>query len=321
MKIFQTILLVVLLGTTINAQSLLYVKANADGSGASWQDAASLQTALDVADNGTHIWVAQGIYLPTDEDDRSASFHINKEVKIYGGFVGNETSLSQRDIRINKTILSGEINTKTPDDNSYTVVTIEGASNETVLDGFTISGGMADGSTASGTAPRCGGAIFNDGTSAGASNPVIRNCNFKDNIAREGGAIYNYGLKGESSPLVSNCTFTNNQADLDGGAIYNNAANGDSNPRLIDCTFKENVAGYGAGIYSNAKGGESSVDLNGCIFKDNMAYMWGGGIYGNDKEGFTIALDDCSFANNYPTDINKEITVGQVNTARITDAK
>lgn len=321
MKLLITTFCAFFLCVALNAQDLLYVKADAAGNGTSWQDATDLQTALKIAAPGSHIWVATGTYLPTDDSDRNATFRINKEIKIYGGFIGNETSLRQRDTRNNKTILSGNIGTADFQDNSYTVVTIEGATDATVLDGFTIKDGNADGSTQPGTAQRGGGAIFNNGAQNGTSNPVIRNCIFVDNTAREGGAIYNCGLRGESSPTIAGCTFKNNAADLDGGAVYNNAANGDSNPKLIDCTFKDNVAGYGAGIYSNTKNGESKIDLNGCIFKDNMAYMWGGGIFGNDKAGFEVALDDCSFAGNYPTDINKEITVGQVNTARSYGAK
>jgi len=319
MKLFLTAIFAFLF-TTINAQELIYVKANATGDGTSWQNAANLQTALDLATEGAHLWVAEGTHLPTEGSDRNASFIIDKDIKIYGGFNGNETSMTQRDLRINKTILSGEIASNKIEDNSFTAVTIEGASSEMVLDGFTITAGMADGSTLPGTASRCGGAIFNDGQSQ-SSNPIIRNCIFQDNIAREGGAVYNLGLNGESSPVLSSCTFKGNQADLDGGAIYNNAANGNSNPKLVDCTFKDNVAGYGAGIYSNTKGGDSKLDLNGCIFQDNMAYMWGGGIFGNEKAGFVVAMDDCSFANNYPTDINKEITVGQVDTSRSRGAK
>jgi predicted outer membrane repeat protein len=319
MKLFLTAIFAILF-TTINAQQLIYVKANATGDGSSWQSAADLQTGLDLATEGAQLWVAKGTHLPTESRDRSASVVVDKDIKIYGGCIGSETSISQRDARINKTILSGEIASNKVEDNSYTVITIKGASAAMILDGFTITAGMADGSTQPGTAARCGGAIFNDGQSV-SSNPIIRNCIFKDNIAREGGAVYNLGLNGESSPKLLNCTFKSNQADLDGGAIYNNAANGNSNPILVNCIFKDNVAGYGAGIYSNTKGGDSKLDLNGCIFQDNMAYMWGGGIFGNEKSGFEVAMDDCSFANNYPTDINKEITVGQVDTSKSRGAK
>ena len=303
------------------AQDIIFVIPNGTGNGTSWEQASDLNNALEYAPAGAQLWLAEGTYLPTAANDRSASFMIDKDLKIYGGFNGNETSLTQRDIRTNATVLSGEIGTADFADNSYTVVTIQGASANTVLDGLTIMSGNADGSTAPGTAARCGGAIFNHGTQGTASVPVIRNCIFRDNSAREGGAVYNYGRNGESSPTLVNCTFKNNQADLDGGAIYNNAADGDSNPVLTDCTFQNNVAGYGAGIYSNTANGESHINLNGCVFQDNMAYMWGGGIFGNEKAGFEVALDECSFANNYPTDINKEITVGTVNTAKIRGAK
>lgn len=322
MKLFITALLCAMsLGITINAQDLLFVKENATGDGSSWTTATNLQKALSIAKEGTQIWVAKGIYLPTKDKNRDASFSITKNLKLYGGFIGNETAINQRDIRLNKTILSGEINSKKIDDNSYTVVYIENATNSTVIDGFTIKGGFATGSTQAGTTQRCGGAIFNNGNKGAGSNPIISNCVFQDNIAREGGAIYNYASNGSSSPIISNCTFTNNQADLDGGAIYNNASNGKSNPLMINCTFKDNLANYGAGIYSNTKNGSSNISLKNCAFKNNMASMWGGGIFGNEKAGLQLALTNCTFNENYPTDINKEITVGKVNTARTRDAK
>lgn len=315
MKFILTALLAVITFTT-NAQSILFVTENGQGNGTSWEEATDLSTALDVAIVGTQIWVAQGTYTPTTTGDRNASFTINKDIKVYGGFTGNETTINQRNIRINKTVLSGEINTPDFKDNSYTIVTIEGVSNKMILDGFTITGGTADGSTKEGSAPRCGGAIFNN-----SSSPVISNCIFKENMAREGGALYNLGVAAQCNPIITNCKFLNNQADLDGGAIYNNGKNGNCNPTLNNCTLKDNVAGYGAGIYCNTKNGNSDVEINGCTFTDNMAYMWGGGIFGNDKAGFTVAIEDCSFAGNYPTDINKEITVGEVNTSRIVGAK
>src|SRR5262245_7646513 len=78
--------------------------------GTSWSQAyLSLQTALGAAVSGDEIWVANGTYLPTATTDRTISFVVPNGVKLFGGFAGagvNESSLAQRDIVANKTILS-----------------------------------------------------------------------------------------------------------------------------------------------------------------------------------------------------------------------
>ena len=69
----------------------------------------------------------------------------------------------------------------------------------TVLDGFTITGGLAD----------LGGAMYNDG-----SSPTVTNCLFSGNSASiHGAGMYNCS----SSPTVTNCRFTENSAMYDGG--------------------------------------------------------------------------------------------------------
>ncbi|NJR41335.1 MAG: hypothetical protein HC767_00455 [Akkermansiaceae bacterium] len=57
--------------------------------------------------------MAKGTYFPDDGrtgiiGDRELSFELSGQ-KIYGGFAGNETSLSQRNIQANPTSLSGAI--------------------------------------------------------------------------------------------------------------------------------------------------------------------------------------------------------------------
>ena len=99
--------------------NIIYVNSNATigGNGNSWETAFKyLQDALDVTTsrNGDQVWIAQGTYYPDDganvtEGDRFASFMIKDQVALYGGFIGNETELAQRDWESYPTILSGEI--------------------------------------------------------------------------------------------------------------------------------------------------------------------------------------------------------------------
>jgi hypothetical protein len=144
---------------SLSAQSVIYVNQNVSGgqnTGISWTDAfTNLQNALGIAAYGDVIWVAKGTYLPTTSTNRSISFVLKNGVKIYGGFLGGETNINQRDFELNETKLSGEIGSFSTLDNTYNVVYGEGLDSTTVLDGFVIEKGNALGSTQSKGAGAC----------------------------------------------------------------------------------------------------------------------------------------------------------------------
>ena len=285
-----------LLGGALCAQTL-YVRPDASGDGSSWQQAADLQTVLLDATAGTQIWVARGTYYPTPGTDRTASFVVPDGVRLYGGFTGNESGLVQRNPGVNLTILSGEIGTTAPTDNSYNVVYTEGAGASTLIDGFTITGGYAMGVGRPHERVRCGGGWYNDGSDA-PSNPTVSNCKFSQNVARDGGAIYNNGRGGEASPTLQSCSFFENRAADDGGALYNYGGRGGrSNPTLTACTIRGNAANYGAGLFNHGGKGESSPQLRGCTIAQNTAHVQGGTLYNMDINGVTEPqLDNCSLA-------------------------
>ena len=136
------------------AAAVVYVNAAATGGndGSSWVNAyTSLPSALTAANSGDEIWVASGTYRPTTTTNRDVSFPLKNGVGTYGGFLGTETLRSQRDPAANVTILSGDIGTPgSSSDNSYHVVTADSTvTASTVLDGFTITGGNANGLSAS----------------------------------------------------------------------------------------------------------------------------------------------------------------------------
>jgi len=88
----------VLIHTGIAGAAVRYVKT--DGSTTSdclgtWSNACTLQRALTASVAGDEIWVQSGLYKP-HASNRSTSFVINKDLKVYGGFVGTETLLVQR---------------------------------------------------------------------------------------------------------------------------------------------------------------------------------------------------------------------------------
>ena len=142
---FKILILIsfIILPAIVFAQNVnIYVNQQASGanSGKSWENAyTDLQTALKNAKSGQQIWVAAGIYHPTTDADRSVFFEMVEEVALYGGFQGDEQSLSERDWKKNLTVLSGDIGQQgVIEDNTKQVV--KGA-DYAVIDGFIIENG------------------------------------------------------------------------------------------------------------------------------------------------------------------------------------
>ncbi|MCB9852579.1 MAG: hypothetical protein H6819_05750 [Phycisphaerales bacterium] len=88
--------------------------ASFGGNGESWATAfGSIDAALDYLnsdDKVANLWVAAGTYMPTMLTDpmepRSATYSIPDGVRIYGGFAGTESLLSERDPIANPTFLT-----------------------------------------------------------------------------------------------------------------------------------------------------------------------------------------------------------------------
>ncbi len=226
---------------------IIYVNKNASGtaSGTTWENAyPNLQDALAVAVAGNEIWVAAGTYLPSTTNNRFESFTIPSGVKLYGGFAGTETQLSARNPKLNTTILSGNIgDTNTKNDNSYTVVIMYNVTEQTLLDGFTITGGNG---------AEHGAGIINQ-----QGSPVINQCIIANNSAiNTSGGLYNNFLPGGSgSPVVSNTVFTGNSAYY-GGAVRNEVGTGGSaTTKFVNTIFYNNSSPNGSAIENRVSGG------------------------------------------------------------------
>ena len=270
----------------------LFVNVSATGAknGTSWLDAyTSLQSALNSTCPISQIWLAQGTYKPTTTTDRSISFPMKNNLAIYGGFNGTETLLSQRNWVTNVTTLSGDIGAAGSADNSYNVVkNFNNNLNSTaILDGFTITGGNANGGNIVPTSNlNCGGGMYNS-----QSSPRITNCIFTGNSAigatsAGGGGMFNYN---NASPSISKCSFIGNSATTGGGGLHNNYS---CSPVITDCIFTSNTSsGFGGGINNYSS---SNPTITNCRFTGNSA-IGGGGLYNN--YGAPI-LTNCLFSGN-----------------------
>ena len=94
-------LLVLLLGASLlaQAQTIRYVKptATGNGDGSSWAQCQRQFAGHNQCQCAKQqVWVAAGTYKPTTGTDRTISFAMRAGVAIYGGFMGNETTLGAR---------------------------------------------------------------------------------------------------------------------------------------------------------------------------------------------------------------------------------
>lgn len=320
-QLLPTIILILF---ALSAFGQIFVKSDASGAvdGSSWTDAfTELSDALSVATEGDEIWVAEGTYLPGgDNANRDAIFFLDLNIKLYGGFDGTESSLTDRgNYEDHPTILSGDVNgddipnnfTDNREDNCRHIMwTDTMITNETIIDGFFFQNGHTEGGDGSGNDRRAGAILSygapiirnctftqNYGYFAGAVYPRgafatgfrILNCNFYENEGRSGGCIYIVSL---NAGLVESCSFTNNKA-VSGSGIYNASAIN----TIRNCTFENNTAtsadddARGGGIYNS----EVFCKVENCTFLNNEA-DFGGGIYSRIS---TDTILNCTFLNNF----------------------
>ncbi len=321
-----TILATLLLGISTRAQATHYfVNASASGSanGLSWTDAfTNLQEALSIVVPGDEIWVAAGQYKPTTGTTRTISFQVRNGVDVYGGFAGNETDLSQRDVATNPTVLNGDIGEPgNSADNCHTVVTADNLTTTVILDGFRIMNGYS----AAGSSYNGGGLRI---TNTLSGNVVLRQCAVLNNFSGTyGGGMYIASVR----LTIENCEFNNNQAGSgSGGAVCNGNVNGSGSIVTIqDSRFKNNSARVGACLYNSQSYNELVIDR--CIFTNNTsensilsfddfesAQLLNSYVIGNTVDGFSsnvinvnsttqeevFSMINCTVAHNFNTYAN-----------------
>jgi hypothetical protein len=210
-------------------------------------DYPTIQSAIDAATAGYEIVVALGTY------NEAINFH-GKAIRLCSSAGPGMTIIDASGL------------------NASVVTCNSGEGGDTILEGFTVTGGNASN----------GGGMYNTG-----SSPTVTNCIFTANTASRGGGM----LNNQSDPTVTDCTFSGNSAGQSGGGMYNDTG---SSPTVTDCTFTGNTAlAYnGGGMYSCA---ESDPTVTDCIFTSNEAGSYGGGMH---SSGCTPTVTNCTFNGN-----------------------
>jgi hypothetical protein len=287
-----------------NGQTI-YVNQNATGSnnGTSWANAyVSLQTALtSVITTNKTIWVAAGTYKPSPSDRNTSFTFTYNGTNVYGGFIGTETLLSQRNPNVNITTLSGDLlsndtssllpNETTRQDNSYHVIQIRGNTQNIVIDGFTISDGNANGVANNDCATSAnlqsyhlrGGAIYANPYAGGHNlTAFIRNCILEKNSGTDVAvytAFHPCGITVLSADInFEQCIVKNNYSGGNSAMLFSgsNGYNTYSKGSIVNCLFYNNTAINASCIYlgaSTASGGNATgidVDIINSTFSNNI---------------------------------------------------
>ena len=123
------------------------------------------------------------------------------------------------------------------------------------------------------------------------SNARIVDCRFINNFASEnGGAISSVGGVVD----IQNCLFEDNQANERGGAVYSRLGS----LKLSNSIFNDNNAEYGGSLYLKS----NDTIVTGCNFLNSKAYMKGAAVYLKEY----ALLKGCNYvSNSAPNDKNK----------------
>lgn len=218
---------------------------DSDGGG----DFVEIQPAIEAAQSGDEIEVRPGTYVEFIN-------YGGREIRVYGS--------------------SGyAVTTIQPGIGPYHTITFEsGEGRDAILEGFTVTGGS--GRHMESLGGRSGGAIGCYG-----SNPMFRDCMFRDNTADYGGAI----ALDNSNPLITGCLFVENVVENNGSAI----AGPNSAPTIHDCFFSDNEAPFGFGTVHLTH----PAEILGCTFFDNEAR--GAGAINCPEEGADMIITGCLF--------------------------
>lgn len=338
-KTFYAIILCLIASTMMPAQNIYFVKAGASGDGSSWVFAmGDLQEAIDSCEENDEIWIAEGVYYPTHPNPKlgggpkNVTYYISKNIKLYGGFQGDETNITQRLPDQYLTILSGDIgipNNST--DNTSNLIYIDATTshgpitNSCVLDGLRIVHSRTGiRSLAVGEEASCGPSLRNCYFSnhelailafANGGSYDIFQCLFENN----GGGVISIGNSGDNPIFIRQCEFVDNDYAISvaedsifiDSCYFNNSAStgtaafsGAGHAYISNCSFENNDAGFnfgeGGAIHYEVDTGMATLEVLNCSFIGNQARV-AGAVYlkaGLSGGSLDFALINCNFSSN-----------------------
>lgn len=288
-----------------------YVKPEATGlgTGTDWENASfDLQAMLNASDSGDEVWVSSGTYKPTEfppdcincSSPRDYTFFVPDGVKLYGGFVGCETDIAQRNLSGNITMLSGNIGSvSSSSDNCYHVLLAVAPSIGGIgvtIDGFTVTLGSDFFSGA--TQIIVGGNNIERSNGAGihivGGTNYISNNKINKNYSYRGSGIF---ILNSVSSYITNNSIRENTGQVAGGISINGGNNTITNnnisDNILDCC-PSMIGNAGAGIL--VTNGNNIISYN--FISGNQANHEGTGAGISTSQG-TNYITNNIITNNY----------------------
>ncbi|MCH2133218.1 MAG: S8 family serine peptidase [Phycisphaerales bacterium] len=251
-------------------------------------DFLSIQAAIDAAQNGDQIMVWPGTYTDVG---RSVINTKGKQLTIWSTD-GPEY-----------TIIDGEGQRRA-------LMCDGGEGEDTVLEGFTFTNGVADDyDFGNGAVWNVGGAVL----CSNSASPTLRSCTISKSTAEYGGG---FAAAFFARPRLEYCTILDNEATISGGGMLlsayadvvaegcyvwmNKATTGgaitvefDSDPKFFSCTMADNLASdHGGAVYAVEN---CVLEFTACDVVGNKAEEDGGGMY---VQGSSLLLDYCTMSQN-----------------------
>jgi len=221
------------------------------------QDSPSIQEAIIAVNPGGQVIVSPGIY--------------NETIRPFGKPVHILSTDGPSATIIDATGLGGSVARFS-----------NGETTQTILEGFTLTGGTGSSVNIGGSTVIIGGGVY-----VANSSPRIVDCVIIGNTATFGGGIF----CNSASPIVENSVIADNSANPSSGGGAFNFAN--SAPQYIDSVFSGNIATANGGAMSNQN---SSPITTGTTFVGNTAAGSGGAI--RNIQGGAPQFINCTFADN-----------------------
>ena len=243
------------------------------GNGTSWALAfQTIQPAIDAAAaaGGGEVWVTAGTYVETGDVPLSGALHVPDGVHVFGGFVGTESSPSQR--------VAGHATRIKVEHSPAPLHLLELGSN-TVLDGIHVSGAVE-------------AAIY----CVGQSNVTLRDVKITGEDSPGTGTAMSWGLfvLDSSEITLSGCSIVSGQRLsaallarsedilLEGCEVSDNhvgiSARRVRNLKISETSFRRNTAhsNWGGalalwGYYTLGSEYVYGVDVTNCVFEDNFS--------------------------------------------------
>jgi hypothetical protein len=194
-------------------------------------------------------------------------------VRIYGGFIGNETLKTQRDWYQYLTILSGQVGDPLNDsDNALHVVSAFGSFNAYAkLDGFTITKGFTRGGVQTGV---YSSDFINDGSAihcSGLVKAIFQNLNLKANYSL-GSTVHFKGQSSSNQLGPDSYYMVNCRSELDNTSSFRYFIRGeDASVSLYNCLFKLSPS-VGVGNGDAIESFPGMLDIRNCAFVGQYAH-------------------------------------------------